>query len=292
MSAYRGRIAPSPSGLMHLGHARTFWIAYQRAVSAGGVLIFRNEDLDPERSRLEFFRAMLEELSWLGIRWQEGPVLSPLGKEVGPHAPYSQSARGEFYLVAWRELMARGDLYPCACSRKELALAASAPHGHGVAEQIYPGTCRRALSASEICEWLERGPAGANWRFRLTDGEPIAFTDNNPGFGEQSFVAGRDLGDFPVWRRDGVPAYQLAVVVDDAAMRVTEVVRGADLLLSTARQILLQRALGLPALEYFHCELVKDADGQRLAKRHDALSLRALRAEGWTPERVLASFST
>jgi glutamyl-tRNA synthetase len=297
---YRGRIAPSPSGWLHLGHARTFWIAYQRALAAGGVLVFRNEDLDPQRSRPEFARAMVADLSWLGIVWQEGPTVNangePSGVEVGPDAPYQQSQRRDLYLAAWRKLLTGGHLYPCHCSRKELAQAASAPHestAEPVLETLYPGTCRRELSVTEIAEWSEHGPAGANWRFHLHATEPVHFCDNNPSFGAQSFTPGRDFGDFPVWRRDDVPAYQLAVVVDDAAMRISEVVRGADLLLSTARQILLQRVLvGADAVvpQYFHCELLTDADGQRLAKRSDALSLRTLREQGWTPERVRASW--
>lgn len=292
LGIYRGRIAPSPSGWLHLGHARTFWTAYQRALAAGGMLVFRNEDLDPQRSRAEFARAMVEDLAWLGIRWQEG-LAADGGAETGPHAPYAQSGRGDFYLSAWRKLLASGHLYPCQCSRKELAAAASAPHEEPGAEPIYAGTCRRELSAREIAEWLARGPGGANWRFRLSGSAAVTFRDNNSAYGEQRFTPGRDFGDFPVWRRDDVPAYQLAVVVDDAAMRITEVVRGADLLLSTARQILLQRALfgdDLKPQEYFHCELMTDAEGNRLAKRADAVSLRALRGQGWTPERVRASF--
>jgi glutamyl-tRNA synthetase len=278
--------------LLHLGHARTFWTAYQRAVAAGGALIFRNEDLDPQRSRAEFARAMVEDLSWLGIRWQEGPAPDG-GAEIGADGPYAQSRRGDFYHAAWRKLLGGGYLYPCQCSRKELAAAASAPHDEPGAEPMYSGACRRELSAAEIQEWMERGPAGVNWRFRLIATDAVTFCDNNPVFGEQRFMPGRDFGDFPVWRRDNVPAYQLAVVVDDDAMRISEVVRGADLLLSTARQILLQRALfgdDVRPPEYFHCELTVDADGQRLAKRTDAVSLRALREQGWTAERVRAGF--
>jgi glutamyl/glutaminyl-tRNA synthetase len=306
-SNYRGRIAPSPSGWLHLGHARTFWTAYQRALDAGGVLVFRNEDLDPQRSRPEFASAMVTDLSWLGIRWQEGPEVDatgePTGADIGPDAPYQQSQRGDLYLAAWRKLLAAGHLYPCHCSRKELAQAASAPHETALSapdidpieptEALYPGTCRRELSAAEIAEWREHGPAGTNWRFRLQTTAAVTFRDNNPTFGEQAFVPGHDFGDFPIWRRDNVPAYQLAVVVDDAAMRISEVVRGADLLLSTARQILLQQALFAAAAavpQYFHCELLTDAQGQRLAKRSDALSLRTLRQQGWTPQRVRASW--
>jgi glutamyl/glutaminyl-tRNA synthetase len=274
---YRGRLAPSPTGLLHIGHARTFWIAAQRAIENRGTLILRNEDLDPQRSRAEFARAMMEDLRWLGIRWSEGPDCG------GPYGPYSQSERRAHYLEAWRRLREGGFLYPCICSRKDLAQAASAPNdADNDDEPVYPGTCRERKDGVELME-----PAGVNWRFRVPDGEKIEFADLN--LGQQHFVAGSnfDFGDFLVWRRDDVPAYQLAVVVDDAAMQVTEVVRGADLLKSTARQLLLMRALGHAAPDYFHCALVRDAAGARLAKRHDALSIRHLRENGMTPEKVL-----
>ena len=228
---------------------------------------------------------MVADLDWLGIRWQEG--LIPGGEERGGFGPYAQSQRTGLYLAAWRELLRGGYVYPCACSRRELAQLTAAPQEEQDAEPIYPGTCRRALDVDEVSEWLERGPVGANWRFRVPDSEAVRFQDNNPVFGAQSFIAGRDFGDFALWRRDGVPAYQLACVVDDAAMQITEVVRSADLLVSTARQILLQRALVLPTPEYFHCALVRDSEGMRLAKRNDALSLRTLRAQGLTPREIM-----
>ena len=177
-------------------------------------------------------------------------------------------------------------IYPCRCSRKELARSAQAPHDEDD-EPVYPGTCRpENMSTNDVAG--PASPAGVNWRFRVPDGETIAFADG--GFGPQRYVAGRDFGDFLVWRRDDVPSYQLAVVVDDAAMRITEVVRGADLLRSTARQILLYRALGLAPPAWYHCPLMTDESGQRLAKRHDPLSLRALREQGMRPEEVLARF--
>jgi glutamyl-tRNA synthetase len=277
---YRGRLAPSPTGLLHIGHARTFWIAAQRAIENQGTLILRNEDLDPQRSRKEFVRAMIEDLRWLGIRWSEGP------DGGGPYGPYSQSERRTHYLEAWRRLREGGFLYPCVCSRRDLAQSASAPNDTDD-EPVYPGTCRERKDVAEF-----REPAGVNWRFRVPEGEAVEFADLN--LGRQRYVAGSnfDFGDFLVWRRDDVPAYQLAVVVDDAAMRITEVVRGADLLKSTARQLLLLRALGYAGLgyaapEYFHCELVRDAAGARLAKRHDALSIRHLRESGMSAEKIL-----
>ncbi len=289
--AYRGRLAPSPTGLLHLGHARTFWAAYRRAAAAGGTLVLRNEDLDPQRSRPEFVQAMIEDLRWLGIGWQEGPGLGEAG-EAGPFGPYAQSRRYPLYRAAWERLRAGGWIYPCSCSRRELVgasraarpVAVGAPHEEdGEADEpLYAGTCRPAMGAVAGAA----GPAGVNWRFRVPDGEAVQFHDGH--LGERSFVAGRDFGDFLVWRRDDVPAYQLAAVVDDAAMRITEVVRGADLLKSTARQRLLNRALGYGDPAWFHCELVRDESGRRLAKRHDSLSLRALRAAGRDPQELLS----
>jgi glutamyl-tRNA synthetase len=271
-SQYRGRIAPSPTGLLHLGHARTFLIAAQRAKQSNGVLIFRNEDLDPDRCRPEFVSAMFEDLCWLGIHWDEGPDCG------GPHAPYSQCERREMYLAAWKLLRDGGFIYPCTCSRKELAQAASAPNDLDD-EPVYPGKCRERTDAVSF-----ETPAGVNWRFRVPDGEEIVFQDLHLGL--QRFVAGKDFGDFVIWRRDDVPAYQLAVVADDHTMRITEVVRGADLLKSTARQLLLYRAFGLKAPQFYHCDLVKDEAGVRLAKRHDALSIRRLRESGLSAEEV------
>jgi glutamyl/glutaminyl-tRNA synthetase len=278
MTEYRGRIAPSPTGYLHLGHARTFWVAQERAREQRGTLILRNEDLDPARSRPEFVRAFIEDLKWFGFDWQEGPDLG------GPFAPYSQSERTHLYRAALEKLRAGGFVYPCTCSRKDLQSVPNAPHAADD-EVIYPGTCR---DKSAQLSTLNTQPVRAHWRFRVPDAETISFHDGHCG--PQSFVAGKDFGDFVVWRNDDVPAYQLAVVADDAAMKITEVVRGADLLVSTARQLLLYRALGLNAPEFFHCPLMLDEHGQRLAKRHDALSLRALRASGKSPEAIRASW--
>jgi glutamyl/glutaminyl-tRNA synthetase len=246
------------------------------------------EDLDPDRSRAEYADAALEDLRWLGIDWDEGPDIG------GPFKPYRQSKRHKVYLGVWRKLVEGGFIYPCRCSRKDLAAALSAPHETSNAEQdalddepVYPGSCRalhgadtQALSAEQLT------PTGANWRFRVPDGEAVEFNDLN--LGPQRFVAGVDFGDFVVWRRDGVPSYQLACMADDSAMGVTEVVRGADLLKSTARQILLNRALGFVNPEWFHCALVVDENGKRLAKRHHALSVRTLRERGCLPTQVLS----
>jgi glutamyl-tRNA synthetase len=245
-------------------------MAQQRAKENGGSLILRNEDLDSTRFKMEFVPAMIEDLQWFGFEWQEGPDCG------GPFVPYNQSERMSFYRAVLEKLRAGNFIYPCTCSRKDIRSAARAPHAEDD-EVIYPGTCRdNSIFKIQNSKFA--------WRFRVPDGETISFTDGNCG--EQRFVAGKDFGDFVVWRGDGVPAYQLACVADDAAMQITEVVRGADLLVSTARQILLYRALGLTAPAFLHCPLWRDETGERLAKRHDALSLRTLRARGETPESL------
>ena len=268
---YRGRIAPSPTGYLHLGHARTFWTAQERAKAHGGTLVLRNEDLDRTRCKPEFVSAMLEDLRWFGFEWQEGPDVG------GPFAPYNQSERYHLYREALEKLEQAGVIYPCICSRKDLQAAARAPHAEDDDEPIYPGTCRGNRKSQIVNRKF-------SWRFRVPDGETVSFNDGN--FGPQQFTAGKDFGDFVVLRNDDVPAYQLACVVDDAAMQITEVVRGADLLVSTARQLLLYRALGLRAPQFHHCSLLIDDTGVRLAKRHDALSLRRLREEGQSPDTL------
>jgi glutamyl-tRNA synthetase len=282
---YRGRLAPSPTGFLHLGHARTFWVAQQRAKENGGALILRNEDLDSTRYKMEFVPAMLEDLRWFGFEWSEGPDVG------GKFAPYNQSERMNFYRAALEKLRAGNFVYPCNCSRKDIQAATRAPHANDDDEPIYPGTCRgkgdkwRVTSDKDLARAvMSPVTRHASLRFRVPDGEIIFFHDGN--FGAQKFIAGKDFGDFVVWRGDGVPAYQLACVTDDAAMQITEVVRGADLLVSTARQILLYHALGLTPPKFFHCDLMRDENGQRLAKRHDALSLRKLRELGETPESL------
>jgi len=294
---YRGRIAPSPTGFLHLGHAMTFWHAQQRAREAGGKLVLRIEDLDRDRCRKEFVEAISEDLHWFGLDWDEGPDIG------GPFAPYVQSERRRYYLEALEKLRAGGYIYPCKCSRKDVMQASLAPHDENE-EPIYPGTCRpggpvveaavpgavvaAAVSAAEMDLPAETAAAptaiATNWRFRVPDDERIDFLDERVG--RQSAVAGRDFGDFLVWRRDDVPAYQLAVVVDDAAMQISEVVRGKDLLMSTFRQLLLYRVLDLRPPKFYHAPLVLDESGKRLAKRHGALSLRALRERGAKPDEL------
>ncbi len=279
--AYRGRLAPSPTGYLHLGHARTFWIAAERARQAGGALILRSEDLDAVRFRLDFAAAMLEDLRWVGLAWQEGPDVG------GPYGPYRQSERRAFYRAALEQLHAAGQIFPCTRSRRDVLEAIGAPHEQPGAddEPVYPREFRPPADAP-------LPPLGdilsVNWRLRVPDDVRIDFTDDRAG--PQSAISGRDFGDFLVWRKDDVPSYQLACVVDDAAMGITEVVRGADLIQSTFRQILLYRALGKPTPAFYHCPLMLDAKGERLAKRHDALSLRTLRQGGMPPGKIIADF--
>ena len=267
---YTGRLAPSPTGLLHLGHAATFWTAYQRARQHNGTLLLRNEDLDPQRSKQEFVDAMLEDFAWLGIEWTPPMIV--------------QSERIALYREAFEKLLATGLAYPCTCSRRELALMVQAPHEDTDDEPIYTGKCRPTNNAPRTLQ------SGMNYRFRVPDGETIRFTDAN--LGNQAFTAAHDFGDFLIWRKEGLPSYQLACVVDDAAMQITEVVRGADLLKSTARQILLQRALELTAVEYFHTQLLRDEHGVRLAKRHDALAIRTLRQHGMSRNEVLSRIAS
>ncbi|MEY2487911.1 MAG: glutamyl-tRNA synthetase [Verrucomicrobiota bacterium] len=305
-TTYRGRIAPSPTGYLHAGHAMTFWRAQERARSADGSLALRIEDLDRERCQSEFYDAIIEDLHWFGVRWDEGPDVG------GSDAPYLQSERRPLYADAWETLRARGLIYPCRCSRKDVLGAAAAPHDENE-EPIYPGTCRplsttvaTALSHRELVKStprpafasLRRGKqSGAattattncHWRFRVPDGETLRFADGR--LGEQTAIAGKDFGDFIVWRKDDVPAYQLAVVVDDAAMSIIEVVRGEDLLMSTFRQLLLYRVLNLEPPGFYHVALVTDEAGKRLAKRHAALSLRGLREAGVTPKEICARYA-
>jgi glutamyl-tRNA synthetase len=245
-------------------------MAQQRARDRRGTLVLRNEDLDRPRCKPEFVSAMFEDLKWFGFEWQEGPDCG------GPFDPYSQSERMEHYRAVLATLRDRGLIYPCTCSRRDILNAASAPH-EGGDEPIYPGTCRPSRRSGAALPAMP-----FSWRFQIPDGEIVRFNDGS--LGPQQFDAGKDFGDFVVWRHDDVPAYQLAVVADDSAMRITEVVRGADLLVSTARQTLLYRALGVEVPSFFHAPLMTDDRGVRLAKRHDSLSLRKLREAGASPD--------
>ncbi|MFM8413190.1 MAG: glutamate--tRNA ligase family protein [Planctomycetota bacterium] len=343
----RGRLAPTPTGFLHVCHARTFAVAAERAGSAG--LVMRIEDLDGPRCRPEYTAAALDDLRWLGLRWTEGPDVG------GPHAPYVQSERTAWYLEIWRRLEAAGVIYPSPHSRRDVEEAATAPHDAPGARSLRDSgarSCRdsgaRSLRDREMGDddstltrfrrnrapdgslgdrdsgdrslrdrdtqdddstltrfrrnrapeepifppglrpsrWERASaPGGVPWRFRVPDGRVIEFQDGLCGTVRRT--AGVDFGDFVVWRRDDLAAYELAVVADDHAMEIAEVVRGADLLTSTARQILLYEALGWTAPAFAHAPLVCDASGQRLAKRSGGLAIRDLRAAGWTPADVL-----
>ncbi len=277
-------MAPSPTGFLHVGHARTFWIAQERARLHGGTLVLRVEDLDVERCKPKFVSALMEDLRWFGFIWHEGP---DRGGKVGP---YLQSQRREYYGAAFEKLRQRGLVYPCSCSRQDVLRALRAPHA-GEEEPIYPGTCRARSQTEATSQLTNRRNLSTkyNWRFKVPGGEVVSFEDGN--YGLQRFVAGHDFGDFVVWRHDDQPSYQLAVTVDDAAMGITEVVRGVDLLMSTARQLLIYNALRLTPPRFFHCLLVTDPLGYRLAKRHDALSLRTLRARGETADSIRKSWT-
>lgn len=275
---YRGRIAPTPTGYLHLGHARTFWIAMERAREADGVLVYREEDIDRQRCKPEYAKAAIEDLKWFGCKWEEGPDVG------GPHAPYVQSQRTALFLEAWMKLKNLGRIYPCDKSRKDVASAASAPHTEDdQAEPIYPEDWRPPIGTGQEATC----PGAHNWRFRVPSDRAVAFVDGR--LGPCEFECLRDFGDFLVWRKDGIPAYELAVVVDDASMGISEVVRGEDLLISTARQLLLYEALRLNAPAFYHTPLMVDPLGQRLAKRHRSLSLRELREAGHRPETLRCS---
>jgi glutamyl-tRNA synthetase len=300
---YRGRLAPSPTGGLHLGNVRTALCAWLRARAAGGKLVLRMEDIDTPRVVPGAARAIIEDLRWLGLDWDEGPDVG------GPHAPYVQSARMASYAQSLHELSASDLVFPCTCSRKEIAAVASAPHGD--LGPVYPGTCRpdasRDQQGARLRAHEQRSPAlraqdhgspalhvsdpldpvprlseqrSPALRFKMAVGE--AFDDVLHGRFAQPVT-----DDFVLRRGDGVYAYQLAVVVDDSAMQISEVVRGDDLLSSTPRQLALYRALGAEPPAFLHVPLLLRLDGERLSKRNGAPSIAEYRAAGITPQRIL-----
>ena len=268
----RGRFAPSPSGRMHLGNLFCALLSYLSVKSRGGEWILRIEDLDTARCRPDYARQVEEDLRWLGLAWDEG------GSAGGPDAPYFQSERTALYEAALARLRGMGLVYPCFCTRAQLH-AASAPHRED-GLTVYPGTCR-GLTPEDIAR-----REGA-LRLRVPE-ETVTFTDGH--LGEVTEYLPTDCGDFLLRRSDGLFAYQLAVVVDDAAMGVTEVVRGADLLSSTPRQLLLYELLGWEAPEFYHFPLLLSPDGRRLSKRDGDLGLGALR-ERYTPEEIIGKLA-
>lgn len=263
-----GRLAPSPTGRLHLGHARSFLLAWWSVRSRGGRMLLRIEDLDTGRARPELSDLVLRDLEWLGLDW-DGPVLV----QSADRAPYD---------AAVERLLAAGRAYACVCTRREVAEASAPQVGDG-GEARYPSTCRGRFAGVAEAERASGRPAGV--RLAVPPGS-VAIAD---GFaGERSFDVQAEAGDFLLARRDSVVAYQLAVVVDDARQGVTEVLRGDDLLSSAARQLHLQRALDLPSPAWLHVPLVVGDDGQRLAKRRGDLALASLRAEGVDPRAVVA----
>jgi len=268
---HRGRLAPTPTGFLHVGHAYTFGIAAKRAA---GELVFRVDDLDCTRCTDEYIAASIEDLQWLGLSWAEGPVCG------GGAGPYFQSQRTGLYLEAWQQLAAAKIIYPSPHSRRDVEDAALAPHVPVGAEPLFPLELRPG-------DWtVPVTPGCVPWRFRVPDGRAIEFIDQNVGLVKR--IAGVDFGDFVVWRRDNLAAYELAVVVDDHHMGIGEVVRGKDLLTSTARQLLLYEALGWKHPQFFHTNLIVGPDSKRLAKRTNGLMIRELRRKGFSPATVLS----
>ncbi|MBO5254315.1 MAG: UvrB/UvrC motif-containing protein [Opitutales bacterium] len=254
---YRGRIAPTPSGLLHIGHANTFKIAQQRAKQNNGDLILRIEDIDTERCSQQFIDEAIKDLNSINIICNEGYNIG------GKYAPYQQSKRTEFYWKIMQELITKKVVYPSTASRSEIKSISKFPNrifSFCQTEPIFPTELRNLnFDLNEL-----ENPRLINWRFKVPDNKPITFKDNRTG--EHTFVAGEDFGDFLVWRKADAPSYELAVVADDHDMQVTEVVRGEDLLLSTARQILIYNALGWDIPEFYHCKLVKDEEGNKISK--------------------------
>jgi len=273
MKKIRGRFAPSPSGRMHLGNIWAMVAAWLSVRKQGGTMILRMEDLDPARSKIEYADQIMEDLAWMGLTYEEGPDCG------GAYGPYTQDERRHLYEEALDKIRTKGLLYPCFCSRKDLQ-AVRAPH-RGEGQHVYPGFCRN-LSPEEQMERALKKKAAL--RFLMPD-RMDCYEDLN--YGEQCQDLQREVGDFILRRADGVHAYQLAVVVDDALMEISEVVRGADLLSSTHRQRMLYETLGFAAPQFGHVPLLVGNDGERLSKRFRSLDLVQLRSKGWRPEELV-----
>ena len=276
-----GRLAPSPTGAQHVGNARTYLLAWLSIRSRGGRVILRMEDIDSPRVKRGAAEQAIEDLRWLGLDWDEGPDLS------GPHAPYVQTQRLELYQQALEQLKAAERVYPCTCTRSDVAAAASAPHV-GDEGPRYPRTCaqRRAPDAATLTRRASEGvlPSSFVWRFRASD--RVRELDDLVA-GRQVCKVAPDLGDFVIAKADGTPAYQLAVVVDDHAMGVTEVLRGDDLLPSAFRQLEIYEFFGWTPPRFAHVPLVVGPDGRRLAKRHGDTRLATLREAGVAPQKLV-----
>jgi len=278
----RGRYAPTPSGDLHLGNCRTALLAWLSVRAQGGSFVLRLEDLDKQREKPNAAEQILSSLRWLGLDWDEGPDVG------GPYGPYVQSERQAIYDAAVRKLLARGSAFNCFCSRSDVAAASTAPHA-GDDGPRYPGTCR-GLDPEVAAARMAQGKS-PSIRF-VVGPDPVEFVDQHAG--AQRFSVREQVGDFVIRRADGVASYQLAVTLDDAAMSITEVVRGEDLLSSTPRQLLLYQALSLRAPKFLHVPLLLGPDGERLAKRRGAVSLHELQERQEDPRAIcglLASLS-
>ena len=263
-----GRLAPSPTGVLHLGNARSFLLAWLDARSRGGEVVLRIEDLDGPRVRSGADQQAMEDLQWLGLDWDRGPIY--------------QRPRLAQYRAALEKLAALGLAYPCVCTRKDVEKAASAPHA-GEEGPVYPGTCRGRWQSAQQAE-AETGKK-ACWRFAIPKETKVEFVDRFAG--QVQYHMDQQFGDFVIWKKDDEPAYQLAVVVDDAEQGITSVLRGDDLLSSGGRQILIYRALDFPLPEFVHVPLVVGVDGRRLAKRHGDTTLRRFRQSGLSASQML-----
>lgn len=271
MIVYRGRYAPTPSGLLHSGHAATFRTAYRRARQNGGEIFLRIEDLDRDRCKRDYEIALIEDMQWLGLHWDRDAS--------APEGYIRQTDRLAQYRKVLDRLIEKGVVYSCNKSRKEIRTHPEAVKNRE-GEVLYHESLRPQKS-DESMEGEQRYLQ--HWRYRADYGSVVTFEDRR--MGKCSYEAGVDFGDFLVWTKAGYPAYELAVVIDDIASGITEVVRGEDLLLSTARQILLYRELAAEVPEFYHCPLVKDEQGVRLAKQYDSESIRAYRERRFTPEQ-------
>ena len=269
----RGRFAPSPSGELHLGNAWTALLAWLQVRSQRGIMVLRMEDLDPERSHTAYATGIMRDLAWLGLDWDEGPDIG------GPYSPYVQNERCQLYQEVLDKLICADLIYPCYCSRAEIQNAASAPHA-GEGECIYPGTCRSNIGGQKN-RFDGRKPA---LRLKVPD-QTLTFDDGVRGQVVQNLA--KTTGDFIVRRSDGVHAYQLAVVVDDAMMRISHVLRGDDLLMSTPRQLFLYQTLKFTPPKFMHVPLLYSPDGRRLSKRQQHLTLAALRQRKVAAEKIV-----